>query len=738
MYKNRGVSMGNSKYNYDDLSMYDIKFEVTELLYAYLDNIRCFKNNEFTFTTEYEIKNKNIHFDIETPLIITKRKNEVPDDFFGENISSINLIVGKNGSGKSTLLSLLTDLNDDRHTLENSYFNQNKKRFGWFVVYKTNLDNIFYIEGYNPTYLNIDLYKVKEESKELQEYSILYNNDKNIFISFYDDIIIKYPSIISFKKRNFINRYSNMEIFKKITEEINHLDEENNMVKFKNDNYIKKTMPIYALDNNSYLKLFKYLNNQMSLKNKTIETLNARSDVKLELSFNVSKPEYQHYLKILKEFDVYNYCVEKKVIPLCNNIDRNLDYQDAIYILIINYLYDNLPLLYKRFVSEIDDIKKITKKLVELSYEQGRKITESDLRKYIYIGLVKALIDLHQRYKKINIKLINEIDLSKDESDPAEIIRKKIDALLSENFNYAIKLYEKGYMTVTNYVNLLNYYSIHFRIPFNDKNNTSIINFLSSIDKIKDILSWITFCDFNVIEISFGDNISEGELQSISSYTDIYHAITLDDTANKIIFLDEPDKGFHPEWIRKFINNIVSLSKESSCKCQFIITTHSPFMLSDVPNELITKIEVDEKNNKKRIVSKAKKSFASNYYDLIKDNFFLGSTLGGFAEEKINKIIDIIRDTENNILSKKNSDDKNCFAVNEMLNEHDFDYDNLCALINVIDEPFIQKTLKSELDRVYKLLIESDESTKIDEEIRILKKRLKELEDKKKSGELND
>lgn len=40
---------------YEDFEMYKGECTVTELLYVYLDNIRCFKDNEFIFTTEYEI-----------------------------------------------------------------------------------------------------------------------------------------------------------------------------------------------------------------------------------------------------------------------------------------------------------------------------------------------------------------------------------------------------------------------------------------------------------------------------------------------------------------------------------------------------------------------------------------------------------------------------------------------------------------------------------------------------------
>ena len=121
-----------------------------------------------------------------------------------------------------------------------------------------------------------------------------------------------------------------------------------------------------------------------------------------------------------------------------------------------------------------------------------------------------------------------------------------------------------------------------------------------------------------VFKVHLNNNISEGELQLINTYSGIYYALTNEYKNQKsaIILLDEPDKSFHPMWISSFIDNLVKLveSIDNDRKYQFIISTHSPFMLSDVPKDCITCIDIVDHQ---RIVSKAKKSFASNYYDII-------------------------------------------------------------------------------------------------------------------------
>ena len=136
-----------------------------ELLYVYIKGInRCYKDNYFSFTNEYNItydsNNKNIE--------ILKNNNNKLKNFFAENISSINLIVGKNGSGKTTLLNLIGLKKEDRY----SEFDYNRDTDGWFAVYKCRDENEFYIEGENPKLLSIAEKKANEDGSKEKTYSI--------------------------------------------------------------------------------------------------------------------------------------------------------------------------------------------------------------------------------------------------------------------------------------------------------------------------------------------------------------------------------------------------------------------------------------------------------------------------------------------------------------------------------------------------------------------------------------
>lgn len=68
-----------------------------KLIYFYSPNVRGFEENEFNFSSKY-----NISFS-DNKLKVSYGDKRYIEDFFGENLE-INAIVGNNGSGKSSLL----------------------------------------------------------------------------------------------------------------------------------------------------------------------------------------------------------------------------------------------------------------------------------------------------------------------------------------------------------------------------------------------------------------------------------------------------------------------------------------------------------------------------------------------------------------------------------------------------------------------------------------------------------
>ena len=285
-------------------------------------------------------------------------------------------------------------------------------------------------------------------------------------------------------------------------------------------------------------------------------------------------------------------------------------------------------------------------------------------------------------------------------------ICNKINQLIDKYINYSYLIEKSNIFSKINEV-------CEIKINLNDQFDQNVFNFLELYEMGNNGPSLIR--DFKkVFKVYLNNNISEGELQLINTYSGIYYALTngYKNQKSAIILLDEPDKSFHPMWISSFIDNLVKLveSIDNDMKYQFIISTHSPFMLSDVPKDCITCIDIVDHQ---RIVSKAKKSFASNYYDIIKDTFFLEDSVGMFAKRKINEMIEVINNIDNNINEEKIK------RINEM--------------ISVIDDNYLKNILHSELN---KKISNFNQKMALELEQENLIKRINEIS--MKLGELND
>ncbi|WP_289665628.1 AAA family ATPase [Flavobacterium panacagri] len=151
---------------------------------------------------------------------------------------------------------------------------------------------------------------------------------------------------------------------------------------------------------------------------------------------------------------------------------------------------------------------------------------------------------------------------------------------------------------------------------------------------------------------SIFQTLSSGEQQLIQSVQSIiYHIINLNSVFNSYstdkirykylnIVLDEVELYYHPEYQKKFVSELVnSLSKlniEHILGINILFSTHSPFLLSDIPNANILRIQ-----NGEIINSHNELTFGSNIYDLLSNDFFIkDGSIGEYALAEIRKILD--------------------------------------------------------------------------------------------------
>lgn len=192
-------------------------------------------------------------------------------------------------------------------------------------------------------------------------------------------------------------------------------------------------------------------------------------------------------------------------------------------------------------------------------------------------------------------------------------------------------------------------------------NNSFIIDFSSETKEINDFLMGykkLLHCNkinSKGIVVFPEDNLffklhelsSTGEENLIQFLGQLIELISNAESGNHIILIDEIDESFHPSWSNKMVQLLglcctyfldTASPSYQNATFQFIITTHSPFILSDIKNHNV--ISLKEYNGK--VISKQVDTFAKNIQRIIYEEMETSDIYGSFAQSKLNKIINIL------------------------------------------------------------------------------------------------
>lgn len=186
--------------------------------------------------------------------------------------------------------------------------------------------------------------------------------------------------------------------------------------------------------------------------------------------------------------------------------------------------------------------------------------------------------------------------------------------------------------------------------------------------------------------------LSSGEKQMIYSVSSIlYHILNLESVSSNTqkrtayrhinVVLEEVEMYAHPEMQRTYIDYIIKsiekLSLRRTLGINICFITHSPFILSDIPESNI--LFLNEVGLPEPLAEKLK-TFGGNIHDLLAQSFFLTEgAVGAFALNKIDHTI--------KTLKEKNMENSTDDERNEILEN-----------INIIGEPFLRNKL---LDMYY-------------------------------------
>lgn len=635
------------------------------ILYLWVEKYREFINQEFNLSSQFEFKYK------EKENFIVCSKNELYiNNFFSlekngnTNISELIAVVGNNGVGKTTFLELILEicsLNEKKLKEEKTQRKNNKEKK---VIEKNNLDYILiYIK----------------------------NNDIGI-ISSKDNVVLKTCD------NKIIESTRETEILEELSL-IYHSNTFDNKIR-----YINTNKNIYDI---STINLIKQDNEKVQNKS-NFENYNRiffEEELKRQIEFITKCGKSKKYFdfNIPSELNIKFIDFEELLDNILKRIDSNI--KSNTYKRVLDQNGYNGTEFLDNIYTTIDSIYRIS---FELKKNKANMNTfKINITEGFFINILDLILERPKKSKLDDIEIlsiiqkldnvledcyddINEYMNVEDYLNNVNKLIYKLSNLYVKHTARLIKLLEKFNELIIN----LNSY----RIGFNYDDSYSIT--MDNPKKLKEFYELYNFLVIKYEFIRFSWGLSSGENNLLSLFSRLFYVITnkIDQSSNNMydltILMDEADLSFHPEWQRKYIKLIIDFLNNIFCKYKIhlILTTHSPILLSDIPNENI--IYLSKNRDRSICIKRDNKTFGANIYNLYKDNFYFNSddvfnTIGEFAEYKINEVKGLINELKDSELEKL---------------KHDNDIKNKLYLLYKISNKIGEKLIRdSLLDEYYKI-----------------------------------
>lgn len=563
-----------------------------KLIYCYIEHFRNIENQDVSLTDEFDCRYRD------SKIFIEKREKNPLMDYIYDNgfMSNLRIIVGKTGSGKTNFLQLIgMDWWNRKSTADGD---------AYLLLYKMHNENDFFVE-------EVGL------GNETRAYCFTYDFDKHEILKYipaaYDDHEDTY--II-----NAFDRYAFASCpYDNVRQE--QMFDNNQFIPRKITQYGKSSVSMECEFLKEYLSHF----SEKSIKRRVsfvIGWKNWQNKIQSDLDEKLIKREYWTYKDRAEEQRDKNF--------------RNGQYNKPIE-------YDKKSTPKSRFIHDLMvDFAIYLRKWAELvEYEFPEKY-------YPYTGIVYDLGIEDPRElpdgKKMGILkridwLCQYIDYHTDEITSNRGLVWQIGSDIRDLFHLLGKMDDK-YFTDT-----------EFTIPVMDidvNGKTVMRDVFERMEQYRpDQIGVFTEC----LLPYHWSYVSSGEYQYakiwgvLEEYGVRVKMMTQGQKyseaiqPNLILLLDEPENYMHPEMCRTFIRNlnVLQSKRNPNTELQVLISTHSPFMLSDVMASQVIKMDYDE--NGKCVISESKKPYyAANIHSIMADGFFLEYTIGEqariFLEDK--------------------------------------------------------------------------------------------------------
>lgn len=589
-----------------------------ELIYIYIKDYKGIIKNQ-----EYNFGGEYL-FSYDGRFLFKKKNFDYFEHFFGKEINNITAIVGKNGSGKSTLLNFIAEnLSKDKNdslSLVSECIIIIKQDKDYKVIVHENIK----IE--NESQYNIIRFKDKKEITSSEATIVRYSN---IFDLNTSDTVLAGNGYVdmttNFLLRNYGIPGDEDESFNIL--EMYKIGEIYSQVKFvysnKDENLFDFKLPseieISVNEFDSLINKWDYLDEAIE------EFLNDD----LENEMNVKRESEDAAEAIREAFDDY---VEEN--EFCKNFLKIL-IEDLIYTCDL-FIKQEIKLRYKYDRNDYVKVKKIVIETLYMSYKLRKNIIHEISN--IFNTIVKKLSECEIKDKDI-------VTSTQMRAELYSYVKSKQDILKDD------------------------------KLIFNQNEDITRL-----LDIYTCIQSFTPFLNFKWREMS------SGQIALLTLYSRFFlNKSNLKDS--NLILIDEGELYFHPEWQKKMINNLVNnlpliINESSENKSlQIIMSSNSPFLISDLPNNNVMFLN---QNNDSFAHNNTHKfsTFGANIHELLSNTFFLTTTIGDFASDKIKNVIkDLSKDKWQDIDEKRKMEIK--------------------YIINNIGEPVIKNKLEQLYIRVW-------------------------------------
>lgn len=737
------------------------------LLYAYYDFLGLHQMGEcslnFSTTEKYSIKKDgNIYILGKSAL---EESDRIPADFWGDKrLYNITSLVGDNGSGKSSILhniikSIVNGLSPDVPFIFVIQATQSEKITAYYGP--TNSNYVFTSSDSNFVPIKMaeypnDLRKVKcillDNTLSLSSFGLSYSYSK--VVSDYNPGDWPEVCIVPQTKKQFYNASLAAAI-----------QYSNDICSVERESYSDSLQ-------NSYVPAHDYLANHFQYETyQEIRFLFDRQywDVIREVeatgqTFPIPKPDRLYISIASAESLGKNYGTTPRRIPYFGN--RNifiLQLFEAVYCCLCNELSKEsvfAPVKICDALLQIFDTVS-TPQEIKNAFKQIRSrfgSSEADFQAFedflcFVLNNEKTLLELFQpiSFTGSPIETCNEITAELLPSFDKALYYVKIDDVINERnlTNTGTSSRQRCFMEFLD----------RYRLVSNRFYFLSFSAGLSSGEK--NILRMLTQFRYAIDgPIVYSENTAEDEENRIGLRNVFFGSAFSHEFCDTLfVFLDEADLTYHPEWQRNFISLLTAFlpklirdpyraddNEGPGCKdIQVFLATHSPLMLGDFPK--VCTIHLKRNGGVAEVDSSPwQSSFGQNLYTILKDGFFMDDTIGEFAKQKINTVVEWCRDMRpelQDIREKEKKQGKPLSAPEiDILEKSKVDLNKHRRIVDLLPPGIIRNKLNTELDSCAQLIYDkkdkremlNSEKARLEKQLKRVNKELETLQQESAGG----